>query len=81
MYGGIDHSAGDAEGTKADRKRKHVASMWRRDPKLEEVARLQRENPAAFERLSAEAKMSLGYYLEQKAAAEAEGVDVSGDAA
>lgn len=62
---------------RAARKRAAQAGAWHYDPQLEAAAAMKRTDPAHYATLSASTKMSIGFYLSAKRAAEAEGVDTS----
>lgn len=62
---------------RAKRKQQRRAASFRYDPRMERVAELREKEPAEYSKLPPDTKTSLGYYLNTKAAAEAEGLDVS----
>ena len=58
-----------------------VAGIWSYDVDMERLAELQETRPSDFDRLGAQHRMQLGFYLESKAAAAAAGVDTTRAAA
>ncbi|GAA2344151.1 hypothetical protein OKJ48_36080 [Streptomyces kunmingensis] len=53
------------------------ADAWRRDERMEELAKLEASHPETFDRMGISARMSLGYYQDDKANAAAHGRDVN----
>jgi hypothetical protein len=53
------------------------ADAWKRDERMEELAKLASSHPEIFDRMGASARMSLGYYQNDKANAAAHGRDVN----
>lgn len=63
------------EQRRADR----LAADWRYDAGLEQQAELHRDNPAEHDRIfGGRGQIALGLYLDDKAAAQAAGLDTSG---
>lgn len=58
-------------------RRKIRAEAWRYDERLEEAKRLKEIDPSMYDNLSGDVKTALGYYENDKAAAQAEGIDTS----
>ncbi|MDX3342837.1 hypothetical protein PV409_33300 [Streptomyces sp. ME02-6979.5a] len=53
------------------------AEAWKRDERMEELAKLEATHPEIFDRMGISARMSLGYYQNDKANAAVHGRDVS----
>ncbi|MFI6607132.1 hypothetical protein [Streptomyces sp. NPDC050507] len=53
------------------------ADAWKRDERMEELAKLEAAHPETFDRMGISARMSLGYYQADKANAAAHGHDVN----
>ncbi len=64
-------------------RRERIARAWRYNETLEQMAALAERDPDRFERIygGGAARISIGMYVEQRAAAKAAGIDVSGGAA
>jgi hypothetical protein len=65
--------------SRAERRDEARAKRWRHIPELERAIKLRDTDPAAYARLDATTKLSVGYYETDRAAAEAAGVDVTDD--
>ncbi|MCX4968594.1 hypothetical protein OHA98_28330 [Streptomyces sp. NBC_00654] len=53
------------------------ADTWERDESMEQLAALQNSNPDVYDRMGVTARMSLGYYENDKKIAAQHGRDVS----
>jgi len=65
---------------KAQRKLESHARAWRHDPQMEALLVMKRDSPDRYDQQPANLKASLGYYLTEKEAAEAIGIDTGGAA-
>jgi hypothetical protein len=63
--------------TRVERRQRSLAAAWSYNPHLENVARLRDQQPQLYAGLRHGTKTKLGYYLNAKAAAAAQGIDVS----
>lgn len=70
---GASEGVGRKEWSDRDR-----GQSWRFDPDLEHALELKQSRPDAWDALGPETKMAAGYYVNDKAAAKAHGIDVSG---
>jgi hypothetical protein len=61
--------------TGAGARRRKVAGGFRWDAKLENLIAMREARPEAYDRLSGQLHMQVGYYENAKAAAQAEGID------
>lgn len=78
MYSDNDTSDKSVAKDRLERQERMQAEAWRYDASLEEALRLKADHPGEYRQLAPGTKMSVGYYLEGKAAARKLGLDTSG---
>lgn len=61
------------------RRRRRRAGAFRHSKQMERLAEMRSARPDEYAKLTPQMLMSVGYYLEAKEAAEAEGLDTTGD--